>query len=56
MAASTLCEDLFYRLAVNRIRLPPLRERPGDIRWRTERMLQQLAAEQGRTVAMSEAF
>lgn len=43
-------------MAVIRIGLPPLRERPEDIRWLTERMLQQLAAEQGRPVAMSEAF
>ena len=56
MAAGTFREDLFYRLAVIRIGLPPLRERPEDIRWLTERMLQQLAMEQGRPVAMSEAF
>lgn len=56
MAAGTFREDLFYRLAVIRIDLPPLRERPEDIRWLTERMLQQLAIEQGRPVAMSEAF
>lgn len=56
MAAGSFREDLFYRLAVIRIGLPPLRERPEDIRWLTERMLQQLAAEQGRPVAMSEAF
>jgi DNA-binding NtrC family response regulator len=56
MAAGTFREDLFYRLAVIRIELPPLRERPEDIRWLTERMLQQIAVEQGRPVAMSEAF
>lgn len=56
MGAGTFREDLFYRLAVIRIGLPPLRERPEDIRWLTERMLQQLAAEQGRPVAMSEGF
>ena len=56
MAAGSFREDLFYRLAVIRIGPPPLRERPEDIRWLTERMLQQLAAEQGRPVAMSEAF
>jgi len=56
MSAGTFREDLFYRLAVIRISLPPLRERPEDIRWLTERMLTQLAAEQGRPVAMSEAF
>jgi DNA-binding NtrC family response regulator len=56
MAAGRFREDLFYRLAVIRIGLPPLRERPEDIRWLTERMLQQLAAEQGRPLAMSDAF
>ena len=56
MAAGTFREDLFYRLAVIRIGLPPLRERPEDVRWLTERMLQQLALEHGRPVAMSEAF
>ena len=56
MAAGTFREDLFYRLAVIRIGLPPLRERPEDIRWLTERMLQQLALEQGRPLAVSEAF
>ena len=49
-------EDLFFRLPRSIARVPPLRERPEDIRWLTERMLQQLAAEQGRPVAMSEAF
>jgi DNA-binding NtrC family response regulator len=56
MTAGTFREDLFYRLAVIRIELPPLRERPEDIRWLTERMLQQIVAEQGRPVALSEAF
>jgi DNA-binding NtrC family response regulator len=56
MSAGTFREDLFYRLAVIRITLPPLRERPEDIRWLTERMLQQLAAEQGRPLAVSESY
>jgi DNA-binding NtrC family response regulator len=56
MTAGTFREDLFYRLAVIRITLPPLRERPEDIRWLTQKMLQQVALEQGRPVAVSEAF
>ncbi|MFM2067019.1 MAG: hypothetical protein RLZZ584_1928 [Pseudomonadota bacterium] len=56
MAAGTFREDLYYRLAVIRIGLLPLRERPEDIPWLTERMLQHIAAEQGRPIAVSEAF
>jgi DNA-binding NtrC family response regulator len=56
MTAGTFREDLFYRLAVIRITLPPLRERPEDIRWLTQKMLQQVALDQGRPVAVSEAF
>ncbi len=49
-------EDLFYRLAVIRIDLPPLRERPEDIRWLAERMLSQIILEQKRPLAISEDF
>jgi DNA-binding NtrC family response regulator len=56
MSEGRFREDLFYRLAVIRVALPPLRERPEDIRWLTERMLGQLAAEQGRPLAVSEDF
>ncbi len=56
MEAGSFREDLFYRLAVIRIHIPPLRERVEDIRWLTERMIQQIAAQQGRPVAMSELF
>ena len=56
MNAGSFREDLFYRLAVIRIPLPPLRERPEDIRWLTERLLKNMVEEQGRPLAMSEAF
>jgi DNA-binding NtrC family response regulator len=56
MASGRFREDLFYRIAVVSVNLPPLRERPEDIRWLTERMLQEIAAEQGRPLAVSEPF
>ncbi|GAB4209712.1 MAG: sigma-54 dependent transcriptional regulator [Tibeticola sp.] len=56
MRAGTFREDLFYRLAVFRITLPPLRERPEDIRWLTERFLREFAAEHGHPIAVSEPF
>lgn len=56
MNAGSFREDLFYRLAVIRISLPPLRDRPEDIRWLTERLLAAMAVEQGRPLAMSETF
>lgn len=56
MLAGKFREDLFYRLAVIRIEIPPLRERPEDVRWLTELILQQITAEQGIPIRMSELF
>lgn len=56
MEAGHFREDLFYRLAVIRIDLPPLRTRPEDIRWLAEKMLSQITLEQQRPLAISENF
>ncbi|MBM4060132.1 MAG: GAF domain-containing protein [Planctomycetes bacterium] len=48
LAAGRLREDLYFRLAVVAVHLPPLRERPDDLVPLAEHFLQQAAAAQGR--------
>ncbi|MBA2339432.1 MAG: sigma-54-dependent Fis family transcriptional regulator [Pyrinomonadaceae bacterium] len=43
--------DLFYRLNVVRIHVPPLRERVEDVRFLAEEFLRHLAAKHGRTAS-----
>jgi DNA-binding NtrC family response regulator len=46
----TLREDLFYRLAVVEIELPPLRERIGDLPLLAQEFLQRYAAKSGKRI------
>jgi two-component system NtrC family response regulator len=49
MTQGTFREDLFYRLAVVQLMLPPLRDRGEDIILLAQSLLQQFAAESGKT-------
>jgi DNA-binding NtrC family response regulator len=48
--AGSFREDLFFRLRVVEIHLPPLRERPGDIPLLAQRFLREFARENGKAV------
>ena len=47
VAQNRFREDLFYRLAVAILKLPPLRKRPGDLGLLVDRLLEQVNEESG---------
>jgi len=49
MADGTFREDLYYRLAVVQVHLPPLRERGDDVMLLAQALLQRYAAETGKS-------
>src|SRR5512133_2264892 len=50
LADGDLREDLYYRLAVVELYLPPLRERVGDVRLLAEEFLQRFAKQNGKVL------
>jgi two-component system response regulator HydG len=54
LAENDLREDLYYRLAVVELFLPPLRERVGDIKLLATEFLSRFARQNGRTVSSFE--
>ena len=55
-AAGSFRGDLYYRLNVLRLEIPPLRRRPGDIRICAERFLERLNRSDGQSKTMSPHF
>ncbi len=55
VAKAQFREDLYFRLNVLKISLPPLRERPGDVRVLAEHFLKQFAEQCGRPALRFEA-
>lgn len=50
IASGNFLEELFFRLNVYRLTLPPLRERPGDIQALADHFLARIVPDLGRTV------
>ena len=55
IAAGRFREDLYYRLAVVPVQLPPLRERIGDVPFLAGHLMEQIAAARGRPAPRIEA-
>jgi transcriptional regulator with GAF, ATPase, and Fis domain len=55
VAAGRFREDLYYRLAVVPVQLPPLRERIGDVPFLAGHLMEQIASARGRAAPRIEA-